>query len=102
MKCMHCLVEFHDDMNSHPIDNDIDGYWAIHSYTCPACKRMNLFLASGTGFSHGYLDGIISEIPVRPFGSNRPSCPSEVSPKIADDYKEACLVFPFSSKASAA
>lgn len=39
---------------------------------------------------------------VKPKGSLRPPCPSEVPKEIAEDYEEACLVFLDSPKASAA
>lgn len=39
---------------------------------------------------------------IYPLGSSRPPCPSEVPTNISQDYTEACLVEPFSKKASAA
>ncbi|NOT04738.1 MAG: DUF4145 domain-containing protein [Anaerolineales bacterium] len=68
---------------------------------------MNLYLVNGNaGNSQSGLviieNTIKSVIAIRPFGSNRPPCPQEVPESIALDYREACLVFPFSSKASAA
>ncbi|MBI5961978.1 MAG: DUF4145 domain-containing protein [Chloroflexi bacterium] len=41
-------------------------------------------------------------IPVWPFLNDRPLCPPEVPPHIAEDYQEACLVLIISPKASAA
>ena len=106
MKCMHCLVEFHDVLKEEYLGHDLDSDWSIFRYDCPACKRMNLFLVGGLA---GPVPGgqkkilnIQNRIAIRPFGTNRPPCPEEVPASIADDYKEACLVFPFSSKASAA
>lgn len=37
-----------------------------------------------------------------PIGGDRPNAPKEVEPIFAEDYNEACLVLPFSPKASAA
>jgi len=37
-----------------------------------------------------------------PLGSSRPPVPAEVPSHIAEDYNEACLVLPFSPKASSA
>lgn len=106
MKCMHCLVEFHDKKDETHLGEDNDGNWSIFRYDCPSCKRMNLFLVNGDiahSSSRGtYIIHQASSIAVRPFGSKRPPCPSEVPENIASDYKEACLVFPFSAKASAA
>ncbi|MCD4751637.1 MAG: DUF4145 domain-containing protein [Anaerolineaceae bacterium] len=92
MKCMHCLIEFHKTNRNVSIGNDADGNWFVSCNMCPACNRLNLFLHNPQ-----------INIPIRPLGgSNRPPCPSEVPSNIADDYKEACLVLPFSPKASAA
>lgn len=107
MKCMHCLVEFHDTKIEEYIGKDTDGHWAIFRYDCPSCKRMNLFLVNGDAGSgqRGLFivpPSIVKAVAIRPFGSNRPPCPTDVPENIASDYEEACLVFPFSSKASAA
>lgn len=45
---------------------------------------------------------IIKTIQVYPLGSSRTPCPADVPDDIANDYREACLVLPFSPKASAA
>jgi len=103
MKCMHCLVEFHSKKEESYINKDADGYWVIHAYACPACNRLNLFLVNGSSYGNGLISNSITNlIAVRPLGTTRPPCPQEVPLGIANDYKEACLVFPFSSKASAA
>jgi hypothetical protein len=106
MKCMHCLVEFHDIEQQNYIGKDVDRHWTIFRYDCPACNRMNLFLVNAREKSDHSTnivgETIVSKMAVRPFGSNHPPCPSEVPENIACDYKEACLVFPFSAKASAA
>jgi hypothetical protein len=108
MKCMHCLVEFHANKQEDFIGDDVDKGWAIFQYDCPACNRMNLFLVNGevSRYPNGrgtiLENRIISRVAIRPFGTNRPPCPPEVLDHIADDYKEACIVLPFSSKASAA
>src|SRR3990172_1670442 len=106
MKCLHCLVEFHDERKVTHINQDADGHWGIFRCDCPACKRMNLFLVNGE-YKHFQSEGwrftpIFSEIPIRPKGSNRPPPPLEVPPHISEDYIEACLVLPDSAKASAA
>ena len=102
---MHCLVEFHDTKNEEYLGKDADGHWSIFRFDCPACKRMNLFLVTGVVSNAGgrlIISTVHSSIAVRPFGTNRPPCPQEVPENIASDYREACLVFPFSAKASAA
>ena len=46
---------------------------------------------------------VLEERLIRPKGSARPLCPSEVNlPHIGNDYAEACLVLAGSSKAAAA
>jgi len=106
MKCMHCLVEFHDDEKQEYIGKDADSYWSVFSQLCPVCNRLNLFLVNGKSITdHGSIiprPHIIAKTAIRPMGSSRAPCPQEVPVNIANDYKEACLVFPFSAKASAA
>jgi len=108
MKCMHCLVEFHDQEKEIHIGQDVDNYWAVFRYDCPVCQRMNLFLVNGSDKVANVSPvrvirgSIAGKFAVRPFGSSRPPCPQEVPENIASDYRESCLVFPFSAKASAA
>ena len=105
MKCMHCLVEFHDDEKENYIGRDADNHWSVFRYDCPVCKRMNLYLVNGerhTNSASLRRDAIAKKIAIRPLGASRPPCPEEVPDNIANDYKEACLILTFSSKASAA
>lgn len=106
MKCLHCLVEFHDNQKSTVIGQDADGGWAILQFDCPACKRMNLFLANGTltqsGPGYRQMSKVVNTSPIRPRGSSRQPCPPEVPASLAEDYVEACIVLPDSPKASAA
>jgi hypothetical protein len=106
MKCLHCLVEFHDELKEIGIDDDADKGWAIYRYDCPACKRMNLFLVNGLLVTSQYrgphIVEVFSIVPIHPKGSSRPPCPPEIPPQIASDYSEACLVLADSPKASAA
>jgi hypothetical protein len=53
------------------------------------------------GFA-GVVPGTAREMLVWPKGSSRLPCPQEVPAKFADDYKEACVVFPESAKSAAA
>lgn len=108
MKCMHCRENFHEQERTTFIGKDVDKAWAVRSYECPACERLNLLLVNAEEWQYyqhgsgGTIKGVISAIPIRPRGSNRPPCPPEVPPTIAGDYNEASLVLPDSSKASAA
>jgi hypothetical protein len=105
---MHCLVEFHDNKREDFIGKDADGGWSVYQYVCPVCSRMNLFLVTGdigkypSGSLYIVEPTITEKIAIRPFGTNRAPCPQEVPEKIANDYKEACLILSFSPKASAA
>ncbi len=106
---MHCLVDFHPNRKFIPIGDDADKAWAVTSYECPACNRINLFLVNAEEFVYttnvrNPTDMIkqIGAIPIRPKGSNRPPCPAEVPPELAEDYTEACIVLFDSPKASAA
>ena len=74
MKCMHCLVEFHSKKEESYINKDADGYWVIQAYACPACNRLNLFLANGSGYNNGGLisTSITSRMAVHPLGTSRP------------------------------
>ena len=107
MKCNHCLVEIHAEEKQIFVGSDADKSWFILSYDCPACRRLNLYLINAEKYTrhsdtHHSLDTIKSKAVVRPKGSNRPPAPPEVPAHIVEDYAEACLVLPDSSKASAA
>jgi hypothetical protein len=116
MKCPHCLVEFHDKKIIIPIGKDVEGDWAIETYECPntSCKKAIFFLINAkieqnrnigiwqiAKNSNGQEEVANREL-VRPKGSSRPPAPKEVPKNIANDYTEACIVLPYSAKASAA
>lgn len=101
MKCPHCLVEFHDDPCSSWIGRDVDGVWGVTTRSCPACKRMSAWLATGVsagGRFHPTEDGRL----IRPRGIARAPLAPDVPEDFARDYHEACLVLADSPKASAA
>ncbi len=96
---------------------DADGGWKLKQRLCPACKKFIFHLINGEPFR--FPGGIVPYrgpragadltdvqeeqiILVRPKGSSRAPCPSEVPENIAEDYREACLVLSDSPKASAA
>jgi hypothetical protein len=107
MKCPHYGVSFHDNEHKILIGSDVDGAWFASRRQCAACKRFVLFLLSGSPILAGN-NMIVDANPVRvhtlvyPKATMRPPCPIEVPAEFADDYKEACLVFSDSPKASAA
>ncbi|MCX8105287.1 MAG: DUF4145 domain-containing protein [Ignavibacterium album] len=108
MKCPHCLVEFHDNVEKIEIGKDIEGNYEIKRRTCPSCRKVIFHL---TQYKNEFkiTDGPakvvridIAERLIRPKIANRPPCPAEVPEKFASDYIEACLVLDDSPKASAA
>jgi hypothetical protein len=102
------LVDFHDNEEHSFIAKDSEGHWFNVYYTCSSCGRVNVYLvattqkfSNATGY-HPIMEGLIHKIMVWPRGSARKPCPPEVPKDIASDYNEACLVLPYSPKASAA
>jgi hypothetical protein len=111
MKCPHCTVTFHDAPQQLFVGTDKEGNWAIVKRTCPACGKLVLHLQSGAALQTVQRGGsptpvgianVTSESLVRPKGSARPPCPTEVPPYLREDYLEACVVLSDSPKASAA
>ncbi|MDP3453057.1 MAG: DUF4145 domain-containing protein [Bacteroidales bacterium] len=109
MKCPHCTVEINPDFEQFYLGEDVEGHFSIAFMTCPSpsCKKLILELRKGEpSFSISmHLTGVHNVIEssfVRPLRVNRPPVPKEVQELFAEDYNEACLVLPFSTKASAA
>lgn len=98
MKCPHCLESFFENWgNFRPLDlEDRDGRWRLEYCDCPSCKRVIIRLGKFSGIA-SYVWNF-----VRPKAISRSPLPPEIPEKFAEDYKEACLVFSDSSKASAA
>jgi len=67
---------------------------------CPACGRSIIVLWGSTAASDG--SGGPADFLVWPRSTGRPPVPAEVTPAIAADYAQACLVQQDSAKASAA
>jgi hypothetical protein len=105
MKCPHCQIDFHDNVQSNFIDQDVDGLWSLDVRKCPACHRLVLELAA-----HEPIKIASATVPgeekvrylVRPKVAGRPRPPSAVPPQIADDYIQASAVISDSPMASAA
>jgi hypothetical protein len=110
MKCPHCLITFHDVRTRHYLGQDPDGHWFIESRTCPSpeCKRDIHVLVRTTAMFQSpdgkdYMEGDIRKAYwVWPRATARQPLPIGVPGDIAEDYKEAALVFADSPKASAA
>ena len=103
MKCMHCLVEFHDNVEYACIGTDVDRVWLAETYRCAACGRFNLFLVNAEGESVEHMPiNQKSRYAIYPRGGQRRQCSLQVPADIAQDYFEASLVFDQSRSASAA
>ena len=76
---------------------DKDGEWQLRYYMCPACHRVTIQF----GKYHKQIGYIYNQL-VRPKAISREPLPPEVPSEFADDYREACIVFVDSPKASAA
>lgn len=97
MKCPHCLVSFHEQLNTAGLRQDQDSVWSASHTLCPACKKIIVYLVK----SHP--SGMhIGSFMVYPRGISRTPLPVDVPDQYARDYKEACLVLSDSPKASAA
>lgn len=102
MKCPHCLHNFHDREEYKYLSDDTDGHWSVKILKCSGCDRAVFHLMQSEDWHRGEPRGDQRESLIRPRGSSRPPCPKDVTPEIAEDYLEACLVLPDSAKASAA
>lgn len=111
MKCPHCQVEVNENFAEKHIGRYGNTYYILFYMRCPnkECDRPIVLLGYASNASK-YSDGtiLIGEQPsceyrqLFPIGSGRMPAAPEVEPKFAEDYNEACLVLPFSPKASAA
>ena len=96
MKCPHCLNGIHSHKNTIKLGIDKEGTWMAKVENCPECKKLII--------EHVLIvDGYIKKtILTHPKGVSRTPVSKDVPDQFADDYKEACLVFSDSAKASAA
>ena len=113
MKCPHCLVKFHAEVEWLNLEEDKEGNWAIEKYSCPnpECRKFIVYLvqgdvvysqSAGGGRRFSHIHPVRKRFLVNPKGSNRAPVPPEVPSEFTEDYTEACLVLPDSPKASAA
>lgn len=112
-KCPYCLRNCTIEPNWQWLTQMWDsrkGYFSM-TYTCPnhECRKQVIFIALGNQStamgSYGptfVLDEVEQISRVVPPGAARPPAPSLVPENLAADYDEACLVLPYSAKASSA
>ena len=97
MKCPHCTIAFHDKEQGQHIEADEEGQWYAGVCRCSSCQKLVVRLYS----CNEYGTEITSYL-VRPKVAARGPVSVDVPAKYAEDYREACLVFADSAKASAA
>lgn len=106
MKCPHCQTEIHGNPSTSRIGSDVDGEWGTVQHTCPACRRIIVYIVCAQGFTGaGTGEHAVNErkrVLGYPRSASRPSPPKEVPEDFASDYREAALVLRDSPKASAA
>jgi len=99
MKCPHCLENFFEDWEGFdPLSlTDNYGKWKLEYCKCPSCGRIIIRLGRYSTKDGDYIWSF-----VLPKAIARSPISPEVPSEFAEDYKEACLVFADSPKASAA
>lgn len=112
MKCPHCQVAFHPQMETKDLGaaGKVDGKscrWAVEMCVCPECRKPVLFLEEKRGTPtgnpiHATAFQLVKRSMIFPKSAGRSPAPPEVPTPIASDYNEACLVLGDSPKASAA
>lgn len=120
MKCPHCQVEVKEYFNERHIGKYGNTYYSLFFMRCPnmKCDRPIVYLGYSErvneiaeGMSSlldiPYEESIFHQPKVEvnllfPRGSGRSPAAPEVDSKFAEDHNEACLILPFSPKASAA
>lgn len=98
MKCPHCLTSFHSSPNEIGRMQDHLFCWSFTWEICPACKN---------GIAYMVGDSLLPRKKgacylIYPRGTARVPLSPDVPEEFASDYREACLVFSDSPKASAA
>lgn len=103
MKCPHCLIEIHSNVERIYIGEDSDGNWAIFKFKCPnpACNKFIFYLANGAWNGYSIIN-MKREILVWPRAFSRTPLSPEVPSEYSNEYNEASVILSDSPKASAA
>jgi len=107
MKCPHCVDSFFPEFHEQEVNWPDSGYtitdhgqhWCVKTTKCPACEKAIIFLLSRPQNNSALVRNLTL---VLPRGVARAPLSPDVPEKYAADYREACLVFWDSPKASAA
>lgn len=95
MKCPHCAAHFHHEpCVQHFNYKGSNLEWQYILSCCASCNKWIIWIRPTRNDP--------APRQVEPIGSTRGPVPPEVPADIATDYSEACLVLPYSPKASAA
>ncbi len=103
MKCPYCGIQFHEQKSySHMVEDNANNFhWGVAYQHCPNCNDfiVEIFKCGEWGIAPEFIRDLELIYPKNVVPRN---CPTEVPSDIAEDFREACLVLPFSPKASAA
>jgi Domain of unknown function (DUF4145) len=99
MKCPHCLMSFHTAWKKVPLGTYAQLNWYCGIQSCPECN--GTIVGLGADHERDAAKTMAAQL-VFPRTTARPRLPVEVTEPFASDYREACLVFADSPKASAA
>lgn len=110
MKCPHCQVEINPGFQEYYIGEYKGRHHSLFVMKCPneKCDLPIIILGCSEHLDRNkgnfclYAPNGIEKKQLFPVGSGRMPAVPEVEPQFAEDYNEACLVLPFSPKASAA
>lgn len=105
MKCPHCLIQFHDEVQRTELGEDSTSRWILHKRACPKCGKFILSLKEhfdryNVGNGNHYHRN--REFYCYPRAVSRSPLSPDVPEQFAADYREACLTLADSPKASAA
>lgn len=98
MKCPHCLVTIHEKWDENYFGYDAEYQWTLKWITCPECFKFIISFNRKNVTDGHFKDEFITY----PKGISRAPLSNVVPDLYSQDYKEACLVLPDSTKASAA
>jgi hypothetical protein len=105
VKCPHCLIQFHDQVNTIQLGEDSTSEWNLNQRLCAKCgkfifslkERYERYVVGNANWYHKS-----REFYCYPRAVSRSPLSGDVPEQFAADYREACLTLSDSPKASAA